>query len=148
MLFMACCFLLGSYYCYDIPGVIEKPLEESFNIDSKTWSLLYTVYSIPNMVLPVFGGVFLDTIGMRAGLLLFTSILTLGQFVFMLGGYQHKYWLMLVGRVIFGLGGESMSVAQSSIVSIWFKGKELAFALGVNISVSRLGSVMNSNTIP
>jgi MFS family permease len=145
---MACCFLLGSYYCYDIPGVIEKPLEESFNIDSKTWSLLYTVYSIPNMVLPVFGGVFLDTIGMRAGLLLFTSILTLGQFVFMLGGYQHKYWLMLVGRVIFGLGGESMSVAQSSIVSIWFKGKELAFALGVNISVSRLGSVMNSNTIP
>ena len=66
----------------------------------------------------------------------------------MLGGYQHKYWLMLVGRVIFGLGGESMSVAQSAIVSHWFKGKELALALGVNLSVSRLGSVMNSNTIP
>ena len=63
------------------------------------------------MVLPIMGGVFLDTIGMRAGLLLFTFVLTLGQFVFMLGGYQHKYWLMLVGRVIFGLGGESMSVA-------------------------------------
>lgn len=24
MLLMACCFLLGSYYCFDIPGVIEK----------------------------------------------------------------------------------------------------------------------------
>ena len=55
---------------------------------------------------------------------------------------------MLVGRVVFGLGGESMSVAQSAIVSSWFKGKELAFALGVNLSVSRLGSVLNSNTIP
>lgn len=55
---------------------------------------------------------------------------------------------MLVGRVVFGLGGESMSVAQSAIVSVWFKGKELAFALGINLSVSRLGSVLNSNTIP
>ena len=108
---MACNFLLGSYYCYDIPAVIEGELESDFDIDSTTWSLLYTVYSIPNMVLPIFGGVFLDTIGMRIGLLVFTLILTLGQAVFMLGGYQHKYWLMLAGRVIFGLGGESMSVA-------------------------------------
>uniref|UniRef100_A0A7S3CLB5 Lysosomal dipeptide transporter MFSD1 n=1 Tax=Strombidium rassoulzadegani TaxID=1082188 RepID=A0A7S3CLB5_9SPIT len=59
-----------------------------------------------------------------------------------------NYPLMIVGRVVFGLGGESMSVAQSSIISVWFKGKELAFALGFNLSVSRLGSVINSNTIP
>jgi len=25
---MACCFLLGSYYCYDNPGVIESQLED------------------------------------------------------------------------------------------------------------------------
>jgi len=55
---------------------------------------------------------------------------------------------MLVGRVVFGLGGESMSVAQSTIVASWFKGKELALAYGLNISVSRLGSVWNSNTVP
>lgn len=24
MLFMACCFLLGSYYCFDNPSVLEK----------------------------------------------------------------------------------------------------------------------------
>lgn len=55
---------------------------------------------------------------------------------------------MLAGRFIFGLGGESMSVAQSSIVTVWFKGKELAFALGVNISISRLGSVIMGATVP
>lgn len=55
---------------------------------------------------------------------------------------------MLAGRVVFGLGGECMSVAQSSIISSWFKGKELNFALGFNLSVSRLGSVLNSNTVP
>jgi len=104
MLGMACCFLLGSYYCYDNPGVIEKELERDFNITSTQWSLLYTVYSLPNMVLPFFGGLMLDKVGMRAGLVLFTAVLTLGQGVFILGGYTKKFWLMLVGRVIFGLG--------------------------------------------
>ena len=41
-----------------------------------------------------------------------------------------------------------MSVAQSAIVAKWFKGKELAFALGLNISVSRLGSVINGIIVP
>lgn len=41
-----------------------------------------------------------------------------------------------------------MSVSQSAIVSKWFKGKELAMALGLNISVSRLGSVINGIVIP
>jgi MFS family permease len=56
--------------------------------------------------------------------------------------------MMLAGRVIFGLGGESLSVAQSAIVSIWFKGKELSMALGMNISISRLGSVINGLVLP
>ena len=55
---------------------------------------------------------------------------------------------MLAGRVIFGMGGECMCVAQSCIVSAWFKGKELAFALGVNMSISRLGSVANAAIVP
>jgi len=86
MLAMACCFLLGSYYCYDNPGVIETQLEEQFDISATTWSLLYSVYSFPNMVLPFFGGVMLDKLGMRFGLILFTAVLTIGQFIFFLGG--------------------------------------------------------------
>jgi len=100
------------------------------------------------MVLPIFGGLFLDKIGIRSGLILFTVILTLGQMVFMIGGYQSNYDMMIAGRVIFGMGGESMNVAQSAIVSVWFKGKELAFALGVNMSISRLGSVANAAIVP
>ena len=108
---MACCFLLGSYFCYDNPGPLETQLESQFGMDSTQFSLLYTVYSIPNMFLPIFGGLFLDKIGIRSGLLLFTTILTFGQFVFMIGGYKADYNIMLAGRVIFGLGGECMSVA-------------------------------------
>lgn len=145
---MACNFLLGSYFCYDNPGPLETQLEKQFHLDSTHFSLLYTVYSIPNMVLPILGGVFLDRIGMRQGLILFTSILTVGQLVFTMGGYQSNFDMMIAGRVIFGIGGESMCVAQSAIVSSWFKGKELAFALGINMSVTRLGAVLNSVVVP
>jgi len=49
---------------------------------------------------------------------------------------------MLIGRFIFGLGGECQFVCKSAIISNWFKGRELAFAFGVNLSFSRLGSVV------
>ena len=41
-----------------------------------------------------------------------------------------------------------MSVAQSAIVSVWFKGKELNLAMGLNISIARLGSVANGFIVP
>lgn len=41
-----------------------------------------------------------------------------------------------------------MSVCQTVTVARWFKGKELALALGINISFSRLGSVLNSYISP
>jgi len=72
------------------------------------------------MVLPLFGGILIDKIGIRLGLILFTVVLTIGQLVFTIGGYQESYWIMMLGRFIFGLGGESMTVAQSAIVSAWF----------------------------
>ena len=50
---------------------------------------------------------------------------------------------MMAGRFVFGLGGESMTVAQSAIVSAWFQGRELAFAFGINLSVARIGSSIN-----
>ena len=70
-------------------------------------------------------------------------VLTLGQLVFTVGGYKNSYLIMMLGRFIFGLGGESMTVAQSAIVSSWFQGKELSFAFGINLSVARIGSSIN-----
>ena len=47
--------------------------------------------------------------------------------------------------MLFGFGGESLTVAQSTLVAEWFKDKELAFALGINLSIARLGSVVNNS---
>jgi MFS family permease len=140
--------MVGSNFCYDNPGPLETQLEDQMKIDSTHFSLLYTVYSLPNMILPLLGGILLDSIGVRMGLIFFCAVLTCGQLIFCLGGYAVNYDEMLAGRVVFGMGGESMQVAQSSIISLWFKGKELAFALGLNLSIARLGSVINGVIVP
>ena len=66
----------------------------------------------------------------------------------MLGCIMESFWVLIAGRFIFGLGGECLCVCQSVVISQWFKEKELALALGLNITVSRLGSSINSALTP
>jgi hypothetical protein len=49
---------------------------------------------------------------------------------------------------VFGLGGESVSVAQSAITARWFKGAEVATAFGIALSFSRIGSAANFDISP
>jgi MFS family permease len=66
MLIFGCLFLMGNYFCYDNPAVMETTLEEApYDLKTSQYALLYSVYSIPNMVLPLFGGIFLDIIGIK-----------------------------------------------------------------------------------
>ena len=51
---------------------------EDFKISLTEENLLFSLYSIPNMVLPLFGGVFADRIGIRLCLLIFLSVITFG----------------------------------------------------------------------
>jgi hypothetical protein len=51
-------------------------------------------------------------------------------------GLQVKSWpIIFLGRLIFGFGGESFTVANSALLADWFKGRELAFAFGVNLAI-------------
>ena len=78
-LFFATVFFMGSYFCYDNPAPLKSKLtSDPFNLTETQFNALYTIYALPNMVLPIFGGIFMDKIGFRVGLLLFTAILTLG----------------------------------------------------------------------
>lgn len=59
------------------------------------------------------------------------------------GTQLNMYWLMLVGRILFGAGNGSITIVQNKIIAFWFDGKELAMAFGFTLAFSRLGSVMN-----
>jgi MFS family permease len=49
---------------------------------------------------------------------------------------------MSAGRLVFGLGAESLIVAVTTAIAKWFRGKELSFAFGINLMVSRAGSLL------
>lgn len=112
------------------------------------FSLLYTLYSVPNIVLPFFGGFFVDKLGPKICLIIFAGFIAAGQVIFALGLNIKSWPVMFVGRIIYGFGGESLGVGQSAILSEWFKGKEVAFAFGVSLSIARLGSVINNLVSP
>lgn len=121
----------------------DSGASDSFTVD---FNNLYSVYSWPNVVLPFFGGYLSDRLGTRLMLLVFLLFITLGQAIFAVGASlpgMAAWYVMWAGRTVFGFGGESLSVAQSALIASWFGGKELAFALGLNLSLARLGSVIN-----
>ena len=148
MLILAVLLCFGSYFVYDNPSALQPQLMDRLNMNSLEYNMLYSVYSFPNFILPLFGGYLIDFMGIRIGITLFSSLILAGQCVFALAVDIKNYPLALIGRFIFGLGGESLSVAQSALISNWFMGKNMALAFGVNISVARLGSVANDYSEP
>eukprot|EP01118_Nematostelium_gracile_P014379 TRINITY_DN5585_c0_g1_i1.p1 TRINITY_DN5585_c0_g1~~TRINITY_DN5585_c0_g1_i1.p1 ORF type:complete len:463 (+),score=112.64 TRINITY_DN5585_c0_g1_i1:40-1389(+) len=144
------CFLtFGSYFVYDIPSALQSSLVDWFDINPFEYNLFYSVYSWPNTVLAFIGGYLVDRVfGVRLGAVIFCGLCAGGMAIFALGVSLKTYWLAVLGRAVFGLGGESLSVTQSTYTAKWFKGKELALAFGICLSFSRVGSSINFNTMP
>lgn len=46
-------------------------------------------------------------VGLRKSIFLFSLLVTLGALLFCLGPYFNNFWIMVVGRFIFGVGAES-----------------------------------------
>jgi len=143
----------GSYWVFDTPGAIFKQLQTWFGGEDKYTSAdnlnLYSVYSYPNTILCFFGGFIIDRItGLRMGAILFCGLILLGESIFAVGIQVEQYYMCLVGRFIFGLGGESLTVAQNNYTARWFDGPQLALAFGLVLSFARIGSSVNFAVTP
>jgi MFS family permease len=132
----------------DNVGVLHDALKSQFASEIKDsfefyFGLLYSVYSMPNIILPFIGGYMVMKFGVRSTYILFAGLVMLGQFICALGCQYSSMSIMLVGRVVFGLGGECLNICQNAILVKWFAKSELALPMGLTISVSRFGSVLN-----
>ncbi len=84
------------------------------------------------------GGVLIDKwLGVARGATIFSGFVVAGQIVFGFGGFFRLIWLMNMGRVILGIGGESLASAQSAYAVSWFFGKQLNFVFGLQLSFAR-----------
>ncbi|XP_051966259.1 major facilitator superfamily domain-containing protein 1 isoform X1 [Xyrauchen texanus] len=143
------CFLgFGSYFCYDNPAALQTQVIQDMNLNTASFMQLYAWYSWPNVVLCFLGGFLLDRVfGIRLGTIIFALFVLLGQIIFAAGALANHFWLMEAGRFVFGIGGESLAVAQNTYAVNWFKGKELNLVFGLQLSMARLGSTVNMNII-
>ncbi|ETW06159.1 hypothetical protein, variant [Aphanomyces invadans] len=112
------------------------------------FNLTYSLYSVPNMVLPLFGGVLIDRVGVQTMTMVVASLVLVGQVIVALGCAAHNFDVILVGRIVFGLGGETMGVAQTKFLVTWFDMSELAFVFGLSNSFSTFATVLNYKWSP
>lgn len=153
ILALSCFIMFGNFYAYDNPSALNRQLklwmaDKSAAEFEYHLNLLYTIYSAPNIILPFVVGRALDRYGSRSFLIGLSLLMCVGQAIFSMGVSYRTWFWMLIGRFIFGLGGESLAVAQSRLVTEWFLGKELGIAIGLNLSVARIGTVFNNNASP
>jgi MFS family permease len=135
--------MFGNYYIYDSISPLADLLKSQLGFSDSNIGLLNAIYSFPNIVMVLVGGLIIDRIGTRTSVIIFTVLIMLGALITAMTG---NLLLMVSGRLIFGLGAESMIVAVTTIIARWFKGKELSFAFGLNLTVARLGSFLALNS--
>ena len=151
-----------NYYVYDAMSSIKELMQVELGFSSTQYGLIVSFYSFPNtfLLMAVVGGIILDRIGIRKTGFLFTLFCALGALItaygasgsFLRGGFGYGFLssfmknvspqlkMMIIGRLLYGLGAETSIVVINKILVKWFKGKELAFAFGVNLALARLGT--------
>jgi MFS family permease len=100
--------MMGDYYCYDIPAALKSQLGDHMGNPTNfetSYALLYSVYAIPNIILPFCGGFLIDKWGCKFCMILFSVFLVIGQVVFTIGFESRSWPIMYVGRIIYAFGG-------------------------------------------
>jgi MFS family permease len=150
MLVLISMLMLATYWFQDFFGGLKGLMESEMGFSSEEFGRLIGLTTIANIFgMIIVGGVFLDKWGIRRAGLLFGSLAAVGATITALAahgvfGDSHRTQLtmMIVGRVLFGSGLEVVCVVSTRTVVKWFKGKELALAMAINVGFGRLGSAM------
>ncbi|MDR1226764.1 MAG: MFS transporter [Prevotellaceae bacterium] len=145
------------YFFTDVMAPLKPMLESELGWSSDDYGLFTSAYGWFNIffLILIFGGIILDRMGMR-----FTGILSAG---IMLLGASIKYWAISttfpegatilgirsqvafasIGFATFGVGVEVAGITVTKIIVKWFKGKEMALAMGLQVGVARIGTMLS-----
>jgi len=152
--------MLTGYYLTDVIAPLKGLLEGRLGWDSSDFGFFNSGYGWFNVFLGmlIIGGIILDKMGVR-----FTGLMAA---LVMVGGTAIKYWAVQthsldgqmwhvlwfdvkaqvliagLGFAVFAVGVEVAGITVSKIIYKWFKGKELALAMGLEMATARLGTAL------
>jgi MFS family permease len=128
----------GSYYAFDCIGPLAPLLSAQLDFSDSDIGLLQAIYSFPNILMALIGGIIIDRIGAKKSVFLFSVTTLVGLVVTALTPHLR---VMAAGRLIVGVGAESLAIATIAGNARWFRGKELSLSYGVKATIMRFGSL-------
>jgi len=133
----------GDYYIYDSINPLERIFIDQLGFSATQFGWLNASYSVAAVLTLLIGGIVIDRIGTKKAITFFALLCLAGA---VLTAVKGQPVTMIAGRTVLGLGAESLIVAVSTALAKWFKGKELSFAFGINLTIARLASVAADNS--
>ena len=156
--------MLCGYYLTDAMAPLETRLEIALSWNASDYGFYSGAYGWFNvfLLMLVFSGMILDKVGVRFTGILSIIIMLIGAGIkyFAISGFLDTesiinfkilFWsvstkktaLMAgLGFATFCVGVEMFGITANKAVVRWFKGKELALAIGLNTSVGRIGTAL------
>lgn len=129
--------MFGNYYIYDALGPVVDLMRDDLGFSYQQIGYLSSAYNLAALLVLLAGGVIIDRFGTKKAITFFAIVCMAAA---ALTALTPRYETILAGRFLLGLGAEPLIVAATTVLAKWFKGKELSFAFGINLSISRLGS--------
>lgn len=145
-----------AYFFVDIASPLKTMLETQYRWSSDAFGFYGGQEFFFNVFLGflILSGIILDKMGIRFTLI--TSGLTMvagalikiyalkfvnvdAQSTLFWMTYPNTVWVACLGFAIFGIGVEMAGITVSKTIVKWFKGKELALAMGLEMAIARLG---------
>lgn len=130
--------MFGNYYIYDSINPLEGIFKEQLGFSAEMFGWLNSSYSVAAVLTLLLGGIIIDRVGTKKSIAVFSVLCLIGAALMLPRG---RFAVMIAGRAVLGLGAESLIVAVTTALAKWFKGKELSFAFGINLTIARLASV-------
>ncbi len=153
--------IFGAYYFNYALSSIKPMLESILGWNSEDFGTYTSAYAWFNVFLfmLIFSGFILDKLGVRKTGLGATIIMFVGtainywavkhQFadgsvvsIPLIGDMKTQVFYSSLGFAVFGVGTEAIGITISKAVVRWFKGKEMALAMGMQMSIARLGTML------
>jgi MFS family permease len=129
--------MYGNFYVYDSIGPIADLLQRQRGLNSTQIGMLNAIYNLPNVVLILVGGVFVDRYGAARVTLCTAAVCFAGA---ALTAFSPSFGGMAAGRLLFGIGAETFGIGRLVALAENFAGGNVAFAMGLSIGIGRLGS--------
>jgi MFS family permease len=152
--------MLCGYYLTDIMAPLKPMLEKELLWNSAEYGFFTSAYGWFNvfLLMLILGGIILDKMGVRFTGLMATIVMVAGAFIkywavsthsldgMLMIGMKAQVVIAALGFAIFGVGVEVAGITVSKIIVKWFKGKEMALAMGLEMATARLGTALALST--